>query len=82
MIDPELKTDKVFDVKVGGKPLELARSYTVATIMGSNDEPGVVNGKLLNEVAYSMELLDRYISAHSPIAFTADGRISTGKKPH
>jgi hypothetical protein len=29
-----------------------------------------------------MELLDRYISANSPITYNTDGRISTGRKPH
>lgn len=78
-LDPEAEGDKVVEVFVGGKPIEPDREYTVATIMGSDEEPGLVNGKFVREVEYSMELLYRYIKDHSPINPETKGRISVAK---
>lgn len=82
VIDPNLTEDKVFNVMVGGVPLELNQIYTVATVLGSNDGPGLINGKLLDgNVGFTMDIMEKYIENNSPINAVTDGRISTGMKP-
>lgn len=81
VIDPDLTEDKVFNVMVDGQPLDLDRVYTVATVLGSNDGPGMANGTLMGEVDFTMSIMEEYIKNNSPINCGTDGRISTGTKP-
>jgi len=80
-IDPDLKEDKIFNVTVGGEPIDLAGVYTVATSLGVSSEPGMVNGTLIEEVGYTSTFMGEYIAANSPIHCETDGRISVGTKP-
>jgi 5'-nucleotidase len=72
---------KLSDVKIGGLPLDPGKDYYIATIMGSNDEPGLRNGELAAEAGYSSEILVEYLSANHATPETAlnagtDGRIN------
>ncbi len=80
-IDPDLAEDKIFDVSVGGVPLDSDAAYTVAVSLGMSSEPGMDNGTLVREVGYTSTYMGEYIAANSPLQCETDGRIAIGTKP-
>lgn len=81
MLDPELEKDKVFNVKVGGNDIDLTKTYSVALLLGATDYPGAVNGKMVKEVDFTLNILKEYMAEHPVISPATDGRIAAGTKP-
>lgn len=81
VLDPEQTGEKLFDVKVNGEPIDLERAYTIATIMGSDEEPGMVNATRVKELEFSMDIMYKYLEEHPMISPQTDGRITTGSNP-
>lgn len=78
--------DKVFNVKIGGKPMVLTDTYTVATILGSDEEPGMVNGTYLKSHGFSSTIMYDYIQDLNNKTITnneafIDGRITIESRP-
>lgn len=80
-LDPDLDQDKVFNVTINGKALDLKQTYTVALILGATDYPGAINGKLIKEVDFTLNILKDYMSKNPVISPVVDGRITAGTKP-
>lgn len=80
MLDPELTQDKVFNVKVGGNEIDLAKTYNVAIILGASDYPGAINGRLVKEVDFTLNILKAYMAKNPVISPVTDGRIASGSK--
>lgn len=81
VLDPALEKDKVFDVKVGGKDIDLKQTYNVAILLGASDYPGAINGKFVKEVDFTLNILKKYMAENPVISPVTDGRISSGTKP-
>lgn len=75
----ELKNDdvKLYNVKVNGQPLDEDREYEVATILGSDEEPGMINGKDMKTFSFSNSIMRDYIKSQpdQTIRAETDGRI-------
>ena len=72
VLDPELAQDKVFNVKVGGKDIDLAKTYAVAIILGATDYPGAVNGKMVKDVDFTLHILKDYMAINPVISPLTD----------
>lgn len=81
VLDPDAEKEKVFNVKVKGQDIDLTKTYNVAIILGATDYPGAVNGKIIKEVDFTLNILKNYMSKNPKIAPVTDGRISSGTKP-
>lgn len=80
-LDPDLDQAKVFNVKVGGKDIDLQQTYKVALLLGATDYPGAANGKFVREVDFTLNILKDYMGKNPVIAPETDGRIAAGTKP-
>ncbi|MDQ3805669.1 MAG: bifunctional metallophosphatase/5'-nucleotidase, partial [Acidobacteriota bacterium] len=78
--------ERVREVTVGGKPLDLKKTYTLATssyVAGGGDGYAVLKGRpnLLTEKLIDSEVLRRAIAEAKTIAPQTDGRIRRVDKP-
>ena len=80
------ESKKIFDIKVNGSEIDLEKEYSVATILGSNEENGMREGTLIQSYDFSNTIMNNYIQSLPDKKITTneayiDGRISTGVKP-
>ena len=81
-IDVGAAGDRVRDVRVGGQPLDLDRTYTVAIpdymLAGGDDYTMFVGQRTLTDAASGnliVSALEKYIAAKGEIAPAIEGRI-------
>ena len=82
--DPEQPVgSRVFDVMVGGQPIDLAKTYKVATndfLAAGGDGYEMLTDTDPNEYDALDEVLFDYIKANGVAKAVADGRVATGTK--
>jgi len=76
-IDPDQEAgSKVHSVTINGEALKLEKTYTIAVPHDTVSNAGLVNGTVISDVYESSEVvLEKYITANSPISPQIEGRI-------
>lgn len=82
--DTQKAGERVFDVMVAGKPIDLEKTYKVATndfIAGGGDQYDVFKGKTeTGQYELLSETLAKYITAKKEVNPQVEGRITVAKK--
>lgn len=82
--DTQKAGERVFDVMVAGKPIDLEKTYKVATndfIAGGGDQYDVFKGKKeTGQYELLSETLAKYIAAKKEVNPQVEGRITVAKK--
>ena len=82
--DTQKAGERVFDVMVAGKPIDLEKTYKVATndfIAGGGDQYDVFKGKTeTGQYELLSETLAKYIAAKKEVNPQVEGRITVAKK--
>lgn len=82
--DTQKAGERVFDVMVAGKPIDLEKTYKVATndfIAGGGDQYDVFKGKTeTGQYELLSETLAKYIAAKKEVNPKVEGRITVAKK--
>lgn len=82
--DTQKAGERVFDVMVAGKPIDLEKTYKVATndfIAGGGDQYDVFKGKKeTGQYELLSETLAKYITAKKEVNPQVEGRITVAKK--
>ena len=82
--DTQKAGERVFDVMVAGKPIDLEKTYKVATndfIAGGGDQYNVFKGKTVTgQYELLSETLAKYIAAKKEVNAQVEGRITVAKK--
>lgn len=78
--DPSLPKDRAFDVKIGGQPLDLNKTYKIALLDALLEFPGFDKTKTIGTFGYTEDVILDYVRKHSPLNPKVEGRFSTGTK--
>lgn len=82
--DTKKAGERVFDVKVAGKPLELEKVYKVATndfmAGGGDGYDAFKDKKQVGQFELLSETLAKYLQAHKNVEAKVEGRITVAKK--